>query len=172
MSLRSRVAARAAALRSYCEQEGYNTHLALFVDLSRHSGRCRFMAWDFEQNRPILSSPVSHGSGSQRSHRRSAYARLSNEDGSHLSSVGRALVAERYEGSYGIAYRLDGLESTNSNLRSRCVVLHGWSYTTTLPIFPIPTVGSFGCPVLSKRVMARVDELLRNQSRVILEVFV
>lgn len=172
MSLRSRVEARAAALRSYCEQEGYNTHLALFVDLSRHSGRCRFMAWDFEQNRPILSSPVSHGSGSQRSHRRSAYARLSNEDGSHLSSVGRALVAERYEGSYGIAYRLDGLESTNSNLRSRCVVLHGWSYTTSLPIFPIPTVGSFGCPVLSKSVMARVDELLRNQSRVILEVFV
>lgn len=172
MSLRSRVEARAAALRSYCEQEGYNTHLALFVDLSRHSGRCRFMAWDFEQNRPILSSPVSHGSGSQRSHRRSAYARLSNEDGSHLSSVGRALVAERYEGSYGIAYRLDGLESTNSNLRSRCVVLHGWSYTTTLPIFPIPTVGSFGCPVLSKRVMSRVDELLRNQDRVILEVFV
>ncbi len=172
MSLRSRVEARAVALRSYCEQEGYNTHLALFVDLSRHSGRCRFMAWDFEQNRPILSSPVSHGSGSQRSHRRSAYARLSNEDGSHLSSVGRALVAERYEGSYGIAYRLDGLESTNSNLRSRCVVLHGWSYTTSLPIFPIPTVGSFGCPVLSKSVMARVDELLRNQSRVILEVFV
>ena len=172
MSLRSRVEARAVALRSYCEQEEYNTHLALFVDLSRHSGRCRFMAWDFEQNRPILSSPVSHGSGSQRSHRRSAYARLSNEDGSHLSSVGRALVAERYEGSYGIAYRLDGLESTNSNLRSRCVVLHGWSYTTTLPIFPIPTVGSFGCPVLSKRVMARGDELLRNQSRVILEVFV
>lgn len=172
MSLRSRVEARAAALRSYCEQEGYNTHMALFVDLSRHSGRCRFMVWDFEQNRPILSSPVSHGSGSQRSHRRSAYARLSNEDGSHLSSVGRALVAERYEGSYGIAYRLDGLESTNSNLRSRCVVLHGWSYTTTLPIFPIPMVGSFGCPVLSKRVMARVDELLRNQDRVILEVFV
>ena len=172
MSLRSRVEARAVALRSYCEQEGYNTHLALFVDLSRHSGRCRFMAWDFEQNRPILSSPVSHGSGSQRSHCRSAYARLSNEDGSHLSSVGRALVAERYEGSYGIAYRLDGLESTNSNLRSRCVVLHGWGYTTSLPIFPIPTVGSFGCPVLSKRVMARVDELLRNQSRVILEVFV
>lgn len=172
MSLQSRVKARAVALRSYCEQEGYNTHLALFVDLSRHSGRCRFMAWDFEQNRPILSSPVSHGSGSQRSHRRSAYARLSNEDGSHLSSVGRALVAERYEGSYGIAYRLDGLESTNSNLRSRCVVLHGWSYTTSLPIFPIPAVGSFGCPVLSKSVMARVDELLRNQSRVILEVFV
>ena len=97
---------------------------------------------------------------------------LSNEDGSHLSSVGRALVAERYEGRYGVAYRLDGLEATNSNLRPRCVVLHGWEYTTSLPIYPLATVGSFGCPVLSRRMMRRVDELLRREERVILEVFI
>jgi hypothetical protein len=97
---------------------------------------------------------------------------LSNEDGSHLSSVGRALVAERYEGRYGVAYRLDGLEATNSNLRPRCVVLHGWEYTTSLPIYPLATVGSFGCPVLSRRMMRRVDELLRREQRVILEVFI
>jgi hypothetical protein len=86
--------------------------------------------------------------------------------------LGRALIAERYEGRYGVAYRLDGLDATNSNLRSRCVVLHGWQYTTSYPIYPFATTGSFGCPVLSKRVMARVDELLRNQDRVILEGFV
>lgn len=97
---------------------------------------------------------------------------LSNEDGSHLSSVGRALVAERYEGRYGVAYRLDGLEATNSNLRPRCVVLHGWEHTTSLPIYPFATVGSFGCPVLSRRMMRRVDELLRREERVILEVFI
>lgn len=97
---------------------------------------------------------------------------LSNEDGSHLSSVGRALIAERYEGRYGVAYRLDGLEATNSNLRPRCVVLHGWEYTTSLPIYPLATVGSFGCPVLSRRMMRRVDELLRREQRVILEVFI
>ena len=97
---------------------------------------------------------------------------LSNEDGSHLSSVGRALVAERYEGRYGVAYRLDGLEATNSNLRPRCVVLHGWEYTTSLSIYPLATVGSFGCPVLSRRMMRRVDELLRREERVILEVFI
>ena len=171
MSLLSRVAERAAELREFCSKEGYNTQVALFVDLSRHSGKRRFVAWNFVRSAPIFMCPVSHGSGFERSHVRSAYARVSNEDGSHLSSIGRALVAERYEGRYGIAYRLDGLDATNSHLRPRCVVLHGWEHTTSYPIWPFATVGSFGCPVLSRRNMRRVDELLCSRRGVILEVF-
>lgn len=172
MSLRSRVAERSAELLRFCCEEGYNTHIALFVDLARHSGRSRFVVWSFDEQRPLLLCPVSHGSGSPKSHIRSAYARLSNEDGSHLSSVGRALVAERYEGRYGVAYRLDGLDDTNSMLRPRCVVLHGWEHTTSFPIFPLATVGSWGCPVLSRRNMSRLDEILKNESRVVLLSFV
>ncbi|MBQ3173596.1 MAG: murein L,D-transpeptidase catalytic domain family protein [Alistipes sp.] len=172
MSLRSRVAERAAVLLDYCRREGYNTHIALFVDLSRHSGRRRFVVWDFESEDIVVAAPVSHGSGSRSPHVRSAYARMSNEDGSHLSSVGRALVAERYVGCYGTAYRLDGLDSTNSNLRSRCVVLHGWDHTTSYPIYPFATVGSFGCPVLSRRVMEAVDGILCDHKRVIIDIFV
>ena len=166
------MAERAKELLEYCRREGYNTRVALFVDLSRHSGRRRFVAWDMVRMVPIFTCPVSHGSGSEMSHVRSAYARFSNEDGSHLSSLGRAVVAERYEGRYGVAYRLDGLEATNSNLRSRYVVLHGWEHTTSYPIWPRATVGSFGCPVLSRRMMARVDELLQREKGVIIEVFV
>ena len=172
MSLRSRVGERAEELLEFCRKEGYNTHIALFVDLSRHSGRRRFVAWDFERNVPIFTCPVSHGSGAKESHVRSTYARLSNEDGSHLSSEGRALVAERYEGRYGVAYRLDGLDDTNSNLRSRCVVLHSWKFTTSFPIWPFATVGSFGCPVLSPRMMQKLDTLLNAEKGVILEIFV
>ena len=102
---------------------------------------------------------------------RSVYANTSNEDGSHLSSLGRALVAERYEGRYGVAYRLDGLDASNTNLRPRCVVLHGWEHTTSFPIWPIATVGSFGCPVLSRKMICRVDKLLQNEDRVIIDIF-
>ena len=171
MSLLSRVAERAEALGEFCRKEGYNTNVALFVDLSRHSGRCRFVAWNMKRNAPIFTCPVSHGSGAQRSHVRSVYANTSNEDGSHLSSLGRALVAERYEGRYGVAYRLDGLDATNSNLRPRCVVLHGWEHTTSFPIWPFATVGSFGCPVLSRKMMCRVDKLLQNEDRVVIDIF-
>ena len=172
MSLRSRVRERASKLLEYCRERGYNTRIALFVDLSRHSGRRRFVAWSFERNAPIFTCLVSHGSGSAQSHVRSAYARTSNEDGSHLSSAGRALVAERYEGRYGVAYRLDGLDATNSNLRPRCVVLHGWEHTTSYPIWPRATVGSFGCPVLSRRMMQKVDTLLQAEQGVIIETYI
>ena len=171
MSLLKHIRERVCMLRAWCCCRGYNSRIALFVDLSLHSGRNRFVVWDFEAEKPLLICPVSHGSGSAKSHVRSAYARISNEDGSHLSSVGRAVVAERYEGRYGIAYRLDGLDATNSNIRSRYVVLHGWEHTTSYPIWPIATVGSFGCPVLSRRMMRRVDELLQREDRVVIDVF-
>ena len=171
MSLLSHIKERVCMLRAWCYRHGYNTQIAIFVDLSLHSGRNRFVVWDFEHEEPLLVCPVSHGSGSQKPHKLSAYAEVSNEDGSHLSSVGRALVAERYEGRYGLAYRLDGLEKTNSNMRSRCVVLHSWQYTTSLPIFPLPTVGSFGCPVISRKMMLRLDKLLSEYKNVVIETF-
>lgn len=171
MSISKYFSTRAAELYAFCQERGYNTRVALLMDLGRHSGRRRFVVWDFQQGRALYSFPVSHGSGSARSHVRSAYAECSNEDGSHLSSAGRALVAERYVGRYGVAYRLDGLDETNSALRKRCVVLHGWRYTTSFPIYPFPTVGSWGCPVLSRRAMRKVDEILQREERVVLWLY-
>ncbi|MBE6199431.1 MAG: hypothetical protein E7138_03925 [Rikenellaceae bacterium] len=171
MSISKYFSTRAAELYAFCQERGYNTRVALLMDLGRHSGRRRFVVWDFQQGRALYSFPVSHGSGSARSHVRSAYAECSNEDGSHLSSAGRALVAERYVGRYGVAYRLDGLDETNSALRKRCVVLHGWRYTTSFPIYPFPTVGSWGCPVLSRRAMRIVDEILQREQRVVLWMY-
>lgn len=171
MSLLSHIRERKCMLRAWCHRHDYNTKIAIFVDLSLHSGRNRFVVWDFEKETPLLICPVSHGSGSTKSHKRTPYAKTSNEDGSHLSSVGRALVAERYEGRYGIAYRLDGLDASNTNLRSRCVVLHSWQYTTSFPIFPLPTVGSFGCPVISRKMMQRLDAILSKHSRVVIDIF-
>lgn len=171
MSLLKHIRERVCMLRVWCYRHEYNTQIAIFVDLSLHSGRNRFVVWDFEKEQPLLVCPVSHGSGSHKPHKRTAYAELSNEEGSHLSSVGRALVAERYEGRYGIAYRLDGLDASNSNLRPRCVVLHSWQYTTSFPIFPLPTVGSFGCPVISRKMMMRLDKILCSHNNVVIDIF-
>ena len=162
---------RAAELKTYCQQMGYNKRFALLWDLSLHSGRRRFVVWNFEQDRVEWAFVASHGSGSVRKKQYSACARVSNTPDSHLSSVGRALIAERYVGRYGVAYRLDGLDESNSALRERCVVLHGWKHTTSFPIWPMPTVGSWGCPVLSLRSMAILDEIIRDEEKVVLYAY-
>ena len=159
---------RAVEAATYCCENGYNQHVVLLWDLSIHSGRRRFVVWNIAEGRAEYAFVASHGSGSRRSHVPSAYARVSNADGSHLSSVGRALVAERYVGRYGVAYRLDGLEETNSEMRKRCIVLHGWHYTTSFPVWPLPTIGSWGCPVLSRRDMNILDKILQQEQSVVL----
>ena len=159
---------RAVEAATYCRENGYNQHVVLLWDLSIHSGRRRFVVWNIAEGRAEYAFVASHGSGSRRSHVPSAYAKVSNADGSHLSSVGRALVVERYVGRYGVAYRLDGLEETNSEMRKRCIVLHGWHYTTSFPVWPLPTVGSWGCPVLSRRDMRILDKILQQEQSVVL----
>ena len=128
----SSFARHAAELLPFCRERGYNDRVALLWDLSRHSGRRRLAVWNFRKGCAEHVFVASHGSGSAESHVRSAYARVSNEDGSHLSSEGRALVAERYTGSYGVAYRLDGLDETNVSLRPRSCCTGG----VIRPIFP------------------------------------
>ncbi|MGZ3721985.1 MAG: murein L,D-transpeptidase catalytic domain-containing protein [Bdellovibrionales bacterium] len=45
---------------------------------------------------------------------------------SGMSSLGYVRTGEVYNGAYKRALRLDGLSSTNSNIRDRAVVFHGW----------------------------------------------
>ena len=159
---------RAVEAAAYCRENGYNQRIVLLWDLSIHSGRRRFVVWNIAEGRAEYAFVASHGSGSSRSHVPSAYAKESNADGSHLSSVGRALVAERYVGRYGVAYRLDGLDETNSEMRRRCIVLHSWHYTTSFPVWPLPTIGSWGCPVLSRLDMNILDKILQQEQSVVL----
>ena len=162
---------RAERLADFCRERGYNSNVVLLWDLSLHSGRRRFVVWSIAKDRAEHCFVCSHGSGSEKSRVRSAYAECSNAECSHLSSIGRAVIAERYEGRYGVAYRMDGLDESNSALRERCIVLHGWRYTTSFPIYPLPTVGSRGCPVLSQKAMRVVDDILQREQRVVLWAF-
>ncbi len=68
---------------------------------------------------------TSHGEGSDTN--RDGYAEsFGNIPGSKKSSVGYARTAEVYYGSFDRSLRLDGLSATNSKIRERAIVFHGW----------------------------------------------
>lgn len=95
----------------------------------------------------VLRSTVAHGSGSDRNKDGLAEA-FGNAENSHMTSLGLYRIGPSYTGKYGTSYLLDGLDPTNSNARSRSVVLHPAPYVTAT------SAGrSWGCPAVSQQTM-------------------
>lgn len=161
--------ARAHDLEQYAKANHYNQRIAIMVDYSIPSGANRLFVWDLQNGQMLHSCLVAHGRG----HANDKFApiRFSNEEGSYLSSLGRCRIAERYHGTFGLAYRLDGLDSTNCNVRKRCIVLHAHKAVPSLQIFPFRIIHSQGCIMVSPRDMAKIDEIIRGEKDVILETY-
>lgn len=67
---------------------------------------------------------TSHGNGSVEAD--PAFAvKFGNVPGSNMTSLGFARTGEVYVGSLQRSLRMDGLSETNSNMRSRAIVIHG-----------------------------------------------
>ncbi len=78
----------------------------------------------------LQSFRVAHGHGSEEM-RHDGYAKVfSNVPNSNASSLGLYRTAETYISDVypGLAMRLDGLSPTNSNARSRFIVVHAAKY--------------------------------------------
>ncbi|NMF37527.1 murein L,D-transpeptidase catalytic domain family protein [Flammeovirga yaeyamensis] len=92
---------------------------------------------------------------------------ISNDVGSHASSLGDYLIAERYASTFGgYGYRLDGLECTNSNARRRVVTIHGWKYVNENQI-----AYGWGCIAVSHKDMKWSDQYLIDKKNVHLLVY-
>lgn len=133
-------------------KELYNrTPTYIVVDFSLPSTEKRFFI--YKNNKLVFSTYVAHGSGSGRG----VYATsFSNRSGSHQSSLGTYRLGEFYYGKYGRSMRVDGLSKTNSNARSRAIVIH-----------PAPYIGngrtgnSWGCFAIPTGDVSKVFSLIK-----------
>jgi hypothetical protein len=103
---------------------------AAVLDFAAHSSTPRFHLIDRASGRVLQSLRVAHGYGSEGS-RNDGYAEVfSNVVDSNASSLGMYRTAETYASQAypGLAMRLDGLSPTNSNVRSRFIVIHAARY--------------------------------------------
>lgn len=154
---------------AYVEEHAMNKQICILIDYGRPSGSDRLWVWDFDDEEVLFSCPVAHGRG--HSGGLMSPPQFSNEPDSFLSSLGHAAVGERYEGRFGISYRLDGLDSTNSNIRQRAVVLHGYRTVPPKSIYPLPSGRSRGCVMVAKRNMALLDQYLQGRTNVLIYTY-
>ena len=80
--------------------------------------------------RVLQTLRVAHGQGSEGSRQDGHAEVFSNVPDSNASSLGLYRTAETYvsEAYPGLAMRMDGLSPTNSNARSRFIVIHAARY--------------------------------------------
>jgi hypothetical protein len=105
-----------------------NQNYLTVVDFSKHSGKDRLFVVNLTTG-AVQPHVVAHGSGSDPGN--TGYAtRFSNVNNSNESSLGYYVTGETYNGKHGNSLRLDGVSSTDSNVRARAIVVHGADYVS------------------------------------------
>lgn len=135
-----------------------NKKVISVIDFKQHNSKERFYIIDMETGQ-VDKYLVAHGKNSDPNY--DGYATtFSNSSGSEASSIGYYLAAEPYEGSHGYSLRLDGLSGTNSNARSRAIVIHPADYVS-----PGGKIGrSWGCPAVEPRYSVQIIDQLKGGS--------
>ncbi|PWT70393.1 MAG: hypothetical protein C5B59_20710 [Bacteroidetes bacterium] len=149
----------------FAEQNKYSTDYFFFIDMGICSGRNRFFVYDRRKDSVTLSGLVSHGSCNTHY---LDQAKFSNIVNCGCSSLGRYKVGASYRGEFGKAYRLYGLDSTNSNAFKRGIVLHSFGPIPDKEIYPETLCNSFGCPMVSRNFLAKLSDIIDNSDKPIL----
>ena len=106
--------------------------VVIVMDASQHINEDRLYIYkinDKKEAELVIRTKTAHGIGSDKD--RDGYIdRFSNKYNTYANSEGVYRIAEKYRGSWSPAYRLDGLDKTNSNARGRAIVLHEADYVT------------------------------------------
>lgn len=121
-----------------------NQKVITVIDFSKNSKSERFWVIDLTSG-AVWAMRSAHGKGSDTNDDGQAES-FGNAMGSGKSSLGYYRTAETYQGKNGYSLRLDGLSTTNSNVRSRAVVVHGANYVNEIEKIQ---GRSLGCPAVT-----------------------
>lgn len=153
------------SLRLFAKKKKYNEEICFLVDMSIPSGRNRFFVYNMKKDSLLLEGLVAHGSCDNGFQSNPVF---SNKINSGCSSIGRFRVGNNYTGNFGIAYKLHGLDSSNSNAFSRFIVLHSYECVPEEETYPIPICNSRGCPMVSPGFLERLKPIIKESSKPLL----
>jgi hypothetical protein len=153
---------KAAELKSFASANGYNEELCILINMHISSGKNRLLVYHFQTDSIALASLVAHGRCNERWLEGRKYG---NEIGCGCSSLGKYKIGNAYNGKFGLAYKLHGLDKTNSNAFNRFVVLHSHDCVPEDEMFPYPICQSDGCPTVSPKTIASLGKIIDQSAK-------
>jgi len=142
----------------------YNKDVFFLIDMRIPSHKYRFFVYDVKKNQVTDSGLVAHGSGSETG---TDELKFSNTDGSLMTSLGKYYIGNSYNGTFGKAYKMYGLDKTNSNAFLRNIVLHSY-HKMPYEEQKTPIVLSWGCPMVHEKFYLRLQDILDKSDRNVL----
>ena len=137
--------------------------------MSLPSGKNRFFVYDLQKDSIVKTSLVAHGSGNKGF---SFTPKFSNQKESGCTALGKYRIGKGYSGRFGPAYKLYGLDSSNSNAFSRSIVLHSYSCVPEGETYPYPICNSRGCPMVAPLFLKELQEIIgKSEEPVLLWIF-
>jgi hypothetical protein len=155
---------RATSIKKYVSANHYS-NICFLIDMKVPSGKERFFVYDLRKDSILAAGLVAHGSCDRRFQFEAIF---SNKTNSGCSCLGRFRVGKSYNGRFGLAYKLYGLDSCNSNAFERNIVLHSYKCVPELETYPLPICNSRGCPMVSVNFLKKLRLYLNNSERPIL----
>lgn len=145
----------------------YNSNVVFLLDMRIESGKNRFFVYDLKHNKIVNKGLVGHGSGSETGI--AGKLQFSNAKDSNCSSLGRYAIGNSYFGRFGKAYKLYGLDETNSNAFDRNIVLHKYADVPFEEQIN-PICNSLGCPMVNEKFFGVIEKMIDNSKKKIILV--
>lgn len=155
---------KVADARVFIKTNKYNDQLCFLIDMSLPSGQNRFFVYDLKKDTIKNAGVVTHGRCNQQWLEGRKY---SNDPGCGCTSLGKYKIANSYYGRFGLAYKLHGLDKTNSNAFNRYVVLHAHD---CVPVTEVKDeiCQSDGCPTVAPGFLQQLKPIIENSSKPVL----
>ncbi|MEO7766721.1 MAG: murein L,D-transpeptidase catalytic domain-containing protein [Ferruginibacter sp.] len=149
----------AATVKLFVTKNKYNDRYCFLIDMKLPSGYKRFFIYDLKCDSIVSAGMVTHGIGNNRFDDTITF---SNKPGSNCTSLGKYRIGKSYYGKFGLAYKLYGVEKTNSEAYNRNVVLHAHPYVPDTSVAPLKICRSWGCPTVSPAFLNQLKTYLNQ----------
>jgi len=155
---------QAANARTFASANGYNEVICLLVDMSLASGQTRFFVYDLKKDTIQNSGLVTHGRCNQDWLEGRKYG---NTVGCGCTSLGKYKIGRPYNGKFGLAYKLHGLDSTNNKAFERFVVLHSHECVPETEVSN-EICQSDGCPTVAPGFLKYLKPIINSSTKPVL----
>lgn len=154
-----------SAAKLFTKKNNYNPLICFLINMSAESGSNRFFVYNLKTDSIQNMGLVTHGRCNQNWLIGRKYG---NEVGCGCTSLGKYKIGASYYGKFGLAYKLHGLDSSNSNAFKRFVVLHAHECVPYQEVSPAAICQSDGCPTVSPDFLKQLQAVIDKSAQPIL----